>query len=481
MSMSWAVSDELVTLAPGLQVRPRSAWAAGLPDPGPLPQEAAGDVRFLLVHHSASANSYGAAEVPTIIRGFHNLHTGPEKNWPDIAYNFFVDRTGGVWEGRAGSIGGPVIASATGGNQGFSQLVCLIGDFQQSAPTPEAMESATRVLAWMASRYGVDTAPGATASFVSRGSNRWPAGATVTTSTIAGHRDMSMTACPGDHVYSMVRGDLPAAVTAIVKANAVPPTSAAAPPTTTPPPPAADPVPAQEQAAAAPPTSLAGVAPETPARRSDRTKPALLAGGAVAITAAAAAGALRRRRTPEAAPSGGRPLGDEISGWRTTFRTGGSSLCSVERGSQALLVNSQGSDRALEALRAVTEEQADGGDAETVALGIQAALGEGAPPVLDVAVLTPDGGAILGNGSGWVGLLTSEGVRSAPPEAGPVQVRFGADVLAVVLLDKGATRDEMLGSLRTGRLPARNVGCALALRAPTSRFPEPPPYRRRSS
>ncbi len=54
-------------------------------------------------------------------------HTGPDKGWPDIAYNFMVDRFGQIFEARAGSLAGPVAGSATGGNQGFSQLCCFLG------------------------------------------------------------------------------------------------------------------------------------------------------------------------------------------------------------------------------------------------------------------------------------------------------------------------------------------------------------------
>src|ERR1700712_1496297 len=69
-------------------------------------------------------------------------------------------------------------------------------------------DSLTKVLAWLADRYGVDTSPGATTTFVSRGSQRYAAGAQVTTPTIAGHRDMSYTECPGDHVYIRIVGGL---------------------------------------------------------------------------------------------------------------------------------------------------------------------------------------------------------------------------------------------------------------------------------
>lgn len=196
-------------LAHGLSINPRASWAIDRPPKGPLPSE---DVRFLLVHHSASRNGHTGADTPGILRSFYDFHTGPEKGWNDIAYNFLIDNDGGIWEGRAGSLDGPVSGDATGGNQGFSQLVCLIGDFNSANPTAAARNSLAALLASLANRYLVDTEPGATVSFTSRGSNRWPAGSAVTTPTITGHRTMSRTTCPGDNLYSYVAGSLVADV-----------------------------------------------------------------------------------------------------------------------------------------------------------------------------------------------------------------------------------------------------------------------------
>jgi N-acetylmuramoyl-L-alanine amidase len=201
-------------VAHGLQVHPRSDWGAKLPAKGPLEAETP---RFLLVHHTVSANTYAASAVPGIIQGFFGFHTGKEKGWNDVAYNFFVDRFGGVWEARTGSLAGAVRGDATGGNQGFSQLVCMIGDFSKEAPTPEAVKSLSLVLAALGEKYGIDTSPGMTASFVSRKSNRWKAGVCVETPTISGHREMSQTTCPGDALFAVVRDDLAGLVTKVRK------------------------------------------------------------------------------------------------------------------------------------------------------------------------------------------------------------------------------------------------------------------------
>lgn len=198
--------------AQGLTIKPRSAWGSDLPPKGPLEAE---DVKFLIVHHSASRNGHTAADVPRILRSWYNYHTGPEKGWNDIAYNFVIDSEGGIWEARQGSIDGPVAGDATGGNQGFTQLVCIIGDYNKAHPTQASLTSLVRLLAWLADRYGVSTAPGAEVTFVSEGSNKWPAGTSVTTPTITGHRTMSKTTCPGDNLNSYVTDGLTADVEAV--------------------------------------------------------------------------------------------------------------------------------------------------------------------------------------------------------------------------------------------------------------------------
>ena len=188
-----------VEVAPGLRIHPRDDWGADLPPRGPIAPET---VKFLLVHHTASSND--APDPRAIIRQTYAFHTGPQKRWSDICYHFMIGPDGSIWETRAGSLAGPVVADATGGNQGYAQLVCLIGDFSSRAPTRPAQESLMRLLLHLADRYGIDTDPAATTTFVSRGSDKFRAGTTVTTSTISGHRDVTYTACPGDDGYALL-------------------------------------------------------------------------------------------------------------------------------------------------------------------------------------------------------------------------------------------------------------------------------------
>ena len=211
------------------EIVPRSVWGGDLPVLGSLESEAPGDVRFLLVHHTVTSNSDSPSESFTTLRRIYGMHTSPEKGWPDIAYNFLIDRFGVIHEGRSGSLESPIKGSATGGSQGFALLCCFLGDHQVQAPTEQAQSSMVALLAWLASKYDIPMSEGSTATFVSRGSNRWPAGKTVTTPTIGGHRDMSSTACPGDAAYVLLNARFRPEVAAIVGGVA------AAPAATTPP------------------------------------------------------------------------------------------------------------------------------------------------------------------------------------------------------------------------------------------------------
>lgn len=206
---------------------PREEWAEDRSPKGPLDIE---DVRFLIVHHSGSHNAHTAKETPAILRSYYDFHTSA-RGWNDIAYNFLIDFEGGIWEGRAGSLDGPVAGDATGGNQGFTQLVCVIGDYNTAQPSLASLGSLVSVLAWLAERYDISTSTGSEVTFESRGSNRHRAGSQVSTPTITGHRTMSRTACPGDNLNDYVVNGLMTDVEAMRIATQ--PTTTTTPPTTT--------------------------------------------------------------------------------------------------------------------------------------------------------------------------------------------------------------------------------------------------------
>src|SRR5688500_5033915 len=91
----WSAASAAVPAAAGAQeggvaVVPRSVWGPELGASGPISDEV--DVRFLLVHHTVNANHYGPDDVVGLLAGIYRFHTSAEKGWPDIAYNFLIDR-----------------------------------------------------------------------------------------------------------------------------------------------------------------------------------------------------------------------------------------------------------------------------------------------------------------------------------------------------------------------------------------------------
>ena len=184
----------------------------------------------LVVHHTATSDTYtDRAGAEAQIRSIYYYHAVTQ-DWGDIGYNFLIDKFGTIYEGRysrdyAG--GNPTGDDATGqGVTGAHTLgwnsgtvgVALLGTLTTHDATPAARNALTRLLAWEASRNGID--PEATQAFVNPVS-----GAAITSANIAGHRDYLATACPGDTFYPTlpaIRRDVAALI-------------AGSPPDTTPP------------------------------------------------------------------------------------------------------------------------------------------------------------------------------------------------------------------------------------------------------
>jgi hypothetical protein len=232
-------------IIPGVLGYRREEWGGDLLPKGMIYPE---DVRFLQVHHSASPNDYSEEMVPGILRGVYYFHTGPEKNWPDICYNLFLDRyTGYLYEGRTGSLGAqPVQCDASGGNPGFMQQVCILGDFTNEVPYEISpitgreesvfLDSLIKTLAWLCDRSNISTEPDATAQFISRGSNHLDpitgendtrAGMELIVPTINPHLRLSATQCPGNAFREFVETKLQQRVHEYRLAQVAPPESVA--------------------------------------------------------------------------------------------------------------------------------------------------------------------------------------------------------------------------------------------------------------
>ncbi|HXH56896.1 DUF4214 domain-containing protein [Iamia sp.] len=192
-------------------IRPRSAWAtsgwaSGNSGCGSEPSVAS-RLDHAVIHHTASTNSYTAAEVPGVIDGIRRYHMS-SLGWCDIAYNFVVDKFGGIWQGRSGDITKPVVGGHARGFNTYSVGVTLLGQFEPgaspaaAAPTAAMIDSTARLLAWKLGLHSID--PQSTVTVTSAGSNRYPSGTSVTLPVINTHNQTGLTACPGANVLSQM-------------------------------------------------------------------------------------------------------------------------------------------------------------------------------------------------------------------------------------------------------------------------------------
>ena len=197
------------TAAPQPSIRARSNWATdgwrsennGC-DGGPF---YANNVRSVVVHHTVTSNSYSASQVDDMMRGIYRTHA-VINGWCDIAYNFVVDRFGTIWEGRSGGIDQPVIGGHAKGFNTWTVGVAVLGNHHTAgAPTAAAVASVEAVAAWKLSYHGVD--PLGVNWLQNRSSSpphRFAERAWVEMPAIVGHRDLGLTACPGNLLYPAI-------------------------------------------------------------------------------------------------------------------------------------------------------------------------------------------------------------------------------------------------------------------------------------
>ncbi len=141
------------------------------------------EVKKIIVHHSATTgNLNNPAQAVRDIYHYHAVTRG----WGDIGYNYVLDLSGRVYEGRYGGEG--VIGAHAGpGNHG-SIGIMILGNYQ-NAPAPEVSVVAMSKLIYEKSKiHGFN--PDGHSMF--RGKVQ---------PNIMGHRDVMSTQCPGDFLY----------------------------------------------------------------------------------------------------------------------------------------------------------------------------------------------------------------------------------------------------------------------------------------
>jgi len=121
----------------------------------------------VVIHHSVI---YEADDNETMleIQRFHR----DKRNWADVAYHFFVGKSGAIYQGRDWAVRGTHVGGYNTGSLG----ICLLGNFMNESPTDAQITSTNQLLAWLVTRLKL--------------------------THIAGHRDFNAdTLCPGDNLF----------------------------------------------------------------------------------------------------------------------------------------------------------------------------------------------------------------------------------------------------------------------------------------
>jgi hypothetical protein len=185
-------------------------------------------VQKLIVHHTATQND--DPNPAATMRSMYYYHAVTQ-GWGDIGYNFVIDESGRVYEGRhtfdypSGSspteedaAGNGVTAAHTQGYNSGTVGIALLGTLTDRDATPAARSALERLLAWESDHHGIN--PQGSSLYVNPVS-----GTQATFPNIAGHRDLAATECPGGVFYATfptIRSDVAALIAGTPPASIAP-------------------------------------------------------------------------------------------------------------------------------------------------------------------------------------------------------------------------------------------------------------------
>ncbi len=167
----------------------RDAWGAQPARPGGRLHT----ITRMTLHHEAVVLGDNR-NAPARFRQDQHYHQD-QLGWIDIAYHVGVDRNGNIYELRSTKIAGD---TATDYDTTGHFLVLCEGDFDQEVVSEAQLRGAALAFAWAAQNFN------------------------VATDTLAGHRDLAQTSCPGSNLYAhLSSGDLKHRITDLLTVGKV--------------------------------------------------------------------------------------------------------------------------------------------------------------------------------------------------------------------------------------------------------------------
>jgi N-acetyl-anhydromuramyl-L-alanine amidase AmpD len=168
----------------------RAAWGALSAKPELMQEQKPAEI---ILHHT------GTRQQPNVgldvkLRGLQGFsmtagHVGllQKPAWGDVLYHYYIDVSGKIGEGRDVNFAGD---SATSFDNDDRIQIVLEGDFENEQPSATQIEALTRLVTWLAFKYG------------------------IAAENISGHGDHEATACPGRNLKPHI-DELKAAVLAL--------------------------------------------------------------------------------------------------------------------------------------------------------------------------------------------------------------------------------------------------------------------------
>jgi len=143
-------------------------------------------VTKIVIHHTGTTNDLD--DPMKAVRDLYYYHA-IKRGWGDIGYNYIIDTSGNIYEGRSGGEG--VIGAHAGpGNRG-SLGIAVLGNYNNSELSPETEKALTNLIAEKTKLYGID--PLGESYF--RG-KKLP--------NIFGHSEIMATSCPGKNINNLL-------------------------------------------------------------------------------------------------------------------------------------------------------------------------------------------------------------------------------------------------------------------------------------
>ena len=169
------------------QIVPREEWGS---EPQPFPDSKKHTPKYVTIHHAGVIYKPGTDPAKFV----KNMQAWGQKDkgWPDLPYHFLIAPDGRIFEARD-------MAYEPDTNTKYPLQghigVEMMGDFNKQRPSPQQLESAARLIAWICDQKKIDT------------------------KDIATHKDVAkgQTSCPGDDFYRyMTSGEFKQWVTRIM-------------------------------------------------------------------------------------------------------------------------------------------------------------------------------------------------------------------------------------------------------------------------